>query len=152
MKKKNNKIIIMVVISLIVAIVGFYVCNKLCKDNKVPNYDFNATWSCSKTDSDPNRTYTFKENGEVRAELDSNPEDNYLVGTYEILDSEIDVSVYSGEREGKTKHYDLNISFNEYVENGVDKSKDSVKWYVEVYNGNYMRLTLPGGNYHCTMK
>lgn len=149
---EKKKVFIIIVIFLIVGIIGLYVCNKLYKDNKVPNYDFNAIWSCSKYNSEATRTYTFKENGEVKAELDSNPKDNYLVGTYTILNSKIDLSVYSGEREGKIKSYDLNITFSEYVENGIDRSYDSVKWYIDVYNGNYMNLILPGGSYHCTMK
>lgn len=152
MIKKRRLNFIIIIVILVVGIIGFFIYNKLSKDNKVPNYDFNDIWSCSKTNSDSTRTYIFKKNGEVRAELDSNSDDNYLVGTYKILDFKIDTSVFSGEREGKIKSYDLEIIFSEYVESGIDKDIHSVKWYADVYNGNYMKLTLSGGSYHCTMK
>ena len=152
MKNKKTKIIILIVSLLIVGIVGYYVFNKLFKENKVPEYDLNATWVCSKYNSANTRTYTFDKSGQVRAELDSEPQKNYLLGSYTIESEEIEDSIYTKERDGKFKSYTLNITFDEYVENGVQTSQDSVSWYVDVYNGNYMKLTLPVGSYTCTMK
>lgn len=147
----RKKIIILFVFLLIVVIVYCTLKNTF-KDNRVPQYDFNATWSCSKYDSNDTRTYTFNKNNQVIAELDSKPSDNYLIGTYKIESEEIDDSLYTKERDGKVKSYKLSIIFKEFVQNGIQTNQDSVLWYVKVYNGNYMNLILPGGSYNCTMK
>ncbi|MBO5138410.1 MAG: hypothetical protein J6B89_02085 [Bacilli bacterium] len=122
------------------------------ESNRVPKYDLNATWLCSKYNSTSTRTYTFNKNGQVSAELDLEPRSNYLLGTYTIENYELEDSLYTNERVGKVKSYTLNITFDEYVQDGISKSYNPVSWYVDVYNGNYMKLTLPGGSYTCTMK
>lgn len=144
------KKIIGLFILLIVGIVGYYAINRMIKKNRVPKYDLNATWSCNKYGSTNTRTYTFNENGQVKGELDSEPQDKYLVGTYTIESYELRDSLYTKERDGKVKSYKLSVIFDEFV--GAYVGNEPVSWGVDVYNGNYMMLRLPGGTYHCTMK
>lgn len=125
----------------------------LLKSEKIPEYDFNEVWLCNKYGSNDTRTYKFKKNGSIEAKLDSDPENYYLIGSYIIEDENIEDSLYTGDRDGKIKTYDLKINFNEYVENGVSRLYDSVNWYIDVYNGNYMTLRVANGTlYHCTIK
>lgn len=149
---KIKKIIILVIFLLIMGIIIYCAYSKQLTNKKIPKYDFNATWSCSKYDSTDTRTYTFNKNKQVSAELDSKPQDNYLTGRYTIENEEIEDSLFTGERDGKIKSYTLSINFDKYVQNGIQTSQDSVSWYTKVYNGNYMKLILPGGSYNCTMK
>lgn len=159
-KTLKNRIIGMIwVISISHALIILYLIvdiyinpSALLESKKIPEYDFNEVWSCYKYDLNSTRTYTFKENGSVEAVLDSDPENYYLIGSYSIEAESIDDSIYTGERDGKIKSYTLNITFDEFVDDGIQTNMDSVSWYIDVYNGNYMKLTVPGGSYTCTMK
>lgn len=151
MNLQKNKIIILVML-LLISIIGYFIFKKKFDDSRVPKYNFNATWLCSKYGSTDTRTYIFSKNNQIKAELDSKPRDNYLIGIYMIESEKLEDSLYTGERDGKIKSYTLSVKFDEFVQNGVPTNQDSVSWYLKVYNGNYMSLILPGGIYSCTMK
>lgn len=156
LKKKILRMIWVIAIShgvvVLYLLIDIYFPTSLFESKKIPEYDFNEVWSCSKSGSDDTRTYTFKKDGKVEAELDSNPDKYYLMGTYTIEEESIEDSIYTGERDGKIKKYTLEVEADIFVTNGYNNSQDPVNWYVSVYNGNYMKLTLPGGSYQCTMK
>lgn len=156
LKKKILRMILIIAIShaivILYLLIEIYFPTTLFESKKIPEYDFNEVWSCSKSGSDDTRTYTFKKDGKVEAELDLNPDKYYLMGTYTIEEEIIGDSIYTGERDGKIKKYKLKIEFDIFVTNGYNSSQESANWYVSVFNGNYMQLTLPGGSYQCIMK
>ncbi len=162
-KKITNKVLKNRIVGMIWVILISYIfvilylvftifLSNLQESKQVPEYDFNNVWSCSKYGSDSSRTYTFEKNGRVKAELDSNPEKYYLIGNYSIEEESVEDSLYTNEHSGKVKKYTVKINFEKFVTNGVNSNEDSVNWYISVYNGNYMKLTLAGGSYTCTMK
>ena len=159
LKSRITKMIWFILIShvlvIIYLIVDIYIPSNQLESKKIPEYDFNEAWSCNKYGSNNNtRTYTFKENGSIEAKLDSDPENYYLIGSYSIEDESIEGSLYIGdEKAGKVKKYTLKIDFEKFVSDGQILFEEPVTWYISVYNGNYMTLTVANGAlYECTMK